>query len=49
MSFSEDAPRPAFLSMRGGRNDKPADELREEMEGYAAAGYGAVEIRISST
>ena len=31
-----------------GGNDKPADELREEMEGYAAAGYAAVKIRINN-
>ena len=31
-----------------GGNDKPDDELREEMESYAAAGYAAVKIRINN-
>ena len=31
-----------------GGNDKPDDDLRKEMEGYAAAGYAAVKIRINN-
>ncbi len=31
-----------------GGNDKPYDELRAEMKGYVAEGYGAVKIRINN-
>ncbi|MCA9910333.1 MAG: mandelate racemase/muconate lactonizing enzyme family protein [Anaerolineae bacterium] len=38
-------PLPVYAS---GGNNKPADQLREELRGYLAAGYRAIKIRINN-